>query len=82
MADSGLQPYKDGYYLWKYVPSLPAAIVFAILFCGITTLHLVRLWKSRLWFCTWFVLGGLSTSLPKVPADLCSDPFLTDTSVV
>ena len=62
MDDSGLEPYKHGYYLWKYVPSLPAAIVFAILFFGTTMLHSLRVWKSRLWYCTWFVLGGLSTS--------------------
>ncbi|KAK3332186.1 RTA1 like protein [Cercophora scortea] len=59
MSDSGPQPYKGGYYLWSYVPSLAAAIVFAVLFIGITAAHCYGLWKSRLWFCIWFIIGGL-----------------------
>lgn len=27
-----LQQYKGGYYLWRYVPSLAAAALFALLF--------------------------------------------------
>ncbi|KAK3322979.1 RTA1 like protein-domain-containing protein [Apodospora peruviana] len=61
MADSSrLQPYKGGYYLWKYVPSLPAAIIFALLFAGVTIAHCYRLWKTKLWrLCIWFAIGGL-----------------------
>ncbi|KAJ5618361.1 hypothetical protein N7528_007004 [Penicillium herquei] len=44
--------------LYDYRPSIPAAIVFAILF-GITTgFHLFQLIKTRCWFLVTFVIGG------------------------
>lgn len=63
MSDANLLPYKHGYYLWKYVPSLPGAIIFAVLFASITGAHIWRLFKTRLWFCIPFTIGGLRTSL-------------------
>jgi hypothetical protein len=27
-----LQPYKHGYYLWKYLPLVPAGVIFCLLF--------------------------------------------------
>lgn len=63
MADSGVLPLKGGYYLWKFVPSLPAAAIFAILFAAVTAAHCYRMWKSKLWrLCIWLVIGGLSSS--------------------
>lgn len=47
------------YYAWKYLPSLPAAIVFCILFFILTTAHAYRLYINRLWFCIPFVAGGI-----------------------
>ncbi|CAI7625569.1 unnamed protein product [Penicillium glandicola] len=54
-----LKPYKGDYYLWKYVPSLPAAIIFLILFAGATTFHFWKLHQTKAWFCLAFALGGL-----------------------
>ncbi|KAJ6185553.1 hypothetical protein N7519_006854 [Penicillium mononematosum] len=54
-----LKPYKGGYYLWEYVPSLPAAIIFLILFVAATTFHFWKLHQTRAWFCLAFSLGGL-----------------------
>jgi hypothetical protein len=48
-----------GYYLWKYVPSLPGAAVFLVLFAAITCAHGYRMIKNRLWFCIPFFIGGV-----------------------
>lgn len=53
-----LKPYRGDYYLWDYMPSLPASIVFTIIFIGLTGIHLWRMWKPRLWFASPFVAGG------------------------
>ncbi|KAI8966099.1 RTA1-domain-containing protein [Daldinia sp. FL1419] len=53
-----LEPYIGDYYLWKYVPSLPAAIIFAILFAVTTGVHCYRLYRTKLWFCLPFAIGG------------------------
>ena len=63
-----LQTYR-GVYIWKYVPSLPAAIVFAILFAVATAGHGWKMSRTRMWFCVPFVIGGacrvpLSTFCP------------------
>lgn len=49
----------NGYPLWRYIPSLPAAIVFTILFSILTIGHTWRMVRHRLWFCIPFVVGGL-----------------------
>lgn len=54
-----LEPYRGDYYLWKYLPSIPAAAIFAALYFIITAAVAWRIWKTRSWFCTVFALGGL-----------------------
>ncbi|OTA76883.1 hypothetical protein M434DRAFT_87886 [Hypoxylon sp. CO27-5] len=54
-----LEPYRGNYYLWRYLPSIPAAVIFAILFIVATGAHGFRLSKTRLWFCLPFVVGGI-----------------------
>ncbi|KAB8257580.1 putative RTA1 domain protein [Aspergillus pseudonomiae] len=54
-----LKPYKHGYYLWLYVPSLGAAVVFLLFFAGATVLHTYRLIKTRTWFYIPFAMGGI-----------------------
>lgn len=76
MADPSLQPYKNGYYLWKYVPSLAAAVVFCLLFVGVTAAHCFRLWRSRLWYCIWFAVGGLSVFSPSLGVPSMASAFL------
>jgi hypothetical protein len=60
MAD--LKPYRGDYYLWLYVPSTPAAALFTALFALGTAYIIWRMFRSRTWFCTAFVVGGLCTS--------------------
>ncbi|KAF7587061.1 hypothetical protein BBP40_007818 [Aspergillus hancockii] len=54
-----LEPYRGGYYLWKYLPSIPAAAIFFILFLGMTVFHFWKLWKMRARFCLAFAIGGI-----------------------
>ena len=55
-----------GVYLWNYIPSLPLAITFAILFGLVTTILAWKTFKTRTWFCLPFVIGGICAfkSLP------------------
>ncbi|KAF7557966.1 hypothetical protein G7Z17_g243 [Cylindrodendrum hubeiense] len=54
-----LKPYRGGYYLWNYLPSTPAAIIFLILFLLITGAVAWRMYKTKTWFCSVFVIGGM-----------------------
>ncbi|KAI9150326.1 Protein RTA1 [Paramyrothecium foliicola] len=53
-----LLPYRDDFYLWSYVPNMVAAIVFLIIFLGLSLLHSWKMWRHRMWFCIPFVVGG------------------------
>ncbi|KAK4235020.1 protein RTM1 [Achaetomium macrosporum] len=53
-----LEPYKHGYYLWKYLPSVPAAALFCVVFLIGTSLLIWRIWKTRTWMATPFAIGG------------------------
>ncbi|KAK6331861.1 hypothetical protein TWF718_002400 [Orbilia javanica] len=46
-------------YLWKYLPSIPAAAVAIALFAIPTILLCWKLIKSRTWFCIPFAIGGI-----------------------
>lgn len=52
--DSGFEDFK----LWYYTPSIAAAVIFIILFLGLTGYHVFLLSKRRTWFCIPFVIGG------------------------
>ncbi|KAJ5784309.1 uncharacterized protein N7503_009521 [Penicillium pulvis] len=54
-----LEPMTNGYYLWHYVPSIAAAVIFAILFFAITVIHFWKLFKSRVRFTIPFAIGGI-----------------------
>lgn len=55
---NGILPYKGGtYYLWHYVPSMPGAIIFIILFIAATAAHSYRMFRFRQWFYIPFILG-------------------------
>ncbi|KAF2666302.1 RTA1-domain-containing protein [Microthyrium microscopicum] len=47
------------YELYRYKPSLPAAIVFTILFALVTSLHGYQMIRTRTWFYIPFFIGGL-----------------------
>ncbi|KAL3424030.1 RTM1 [Phlyctema vagabunda] len=54
-----LEPYKGSYYLWKFLPSQVASIIFIVLFLAFTGLHFWRIYKFRSWFCLAFAVGCL-----------------------
>lgn len=54
-----LQPYKGDYYLWQYVSSLAAAVIFLILFLSASIFQFWKIWKTRTVFCLVFAIGGL-----------------------
>lgn len=58
----------NGYYLWHYLPSTPAAAIFCVLFAIATIAHFWRLFKTRAWFCLAFTLGALCTILLPRPS--------------
>ena len=47
----------NGYYLWRYVPSIAAAVIFAILFAAGAAVHTWRMVKTKTWFCIAFTVG-------------------------
>ncbi|MCJ1281756.1 hypothetical protein MMC26_001079 [Xylographa opegraphella] len=51
MADS-----RFAYY--RYDPSLPAAVIFIVLFIAATALHIFRLFRTRTWFFIPLIVGG------------------------
>ena len=52
-----LQPYKGDYYLWHYLPSVPAAVVFLLMFLGCTFGLIWRSWKAHVKFGIPFIIG-------------------------
>lgn len=52
-----LETYR-GVYIWRYVPSLPLSVTFAAIFGIAATAHGWKMYKTQLWFCLPFVLGG------------------------
>ncbi|KAH7080172.1 RTA1 like protein-domain-containing protein [Paraphoma chrysanthemicola] len=46
------------YPLYKYDPSLAAAVIFCILFLLTTILHTYQMWRKRTWFLIPLVIGG------------------------
>ncbi|KAL2782787.1 hypothetical protein BJX66DRAFT_345521 [Aspergillus keveii] len=53
-----LQSY-GGYYLWNYVPSRVAAVIYILLSLGATAYHIAKIWKLKTYFCTCFTIGGI-----------------------
>jgi predicted Na+-dependent transporter len=52
-----LEPYSGDYYLWHYLPSIPAAVIFTLIFLGCTLGLSWRSWKGRVKFCIPFIVG-------------------------
>lgn len=54
-----LKPYGDSnYYLWEYLPSRPAAIVFVVLFTLATGYVIWQAIRTRTRFSIPFIIGG------------------------
>lgn len=45
--------------LYGYEPSIPAAVIFIILFAATTLYHVYQLTKARCWYFIPFVVGGV-----------------------
>ncbi|KAJ6078659.1 hypothetical protein N7467_008412 [Penicillium canescens] len=54
-----LEPLKSGYYVWHYVPSIAASVIFTIIFSAITAIHFWKLFKTKVRFTIPFAIGGL-----------------------
>ncbi|KAL4929757.1 RTA1 domain-containing protein [Aspergillus undulatus] len=54
-----LEPFRGDYYLWEYVPSMAASIIFLLLFFAATAFHCWKAWKAKARFCIPFCIGGL-----------------------
>ncbi|GAA90897.1 hypothetical protein ASPFODRAFT_196446 [Aspergillus luchuensis CBS 106.47] len=50
---------SSSYELYRYTPSLAAAILFTVLFIFITAYHAYQMAQARAWYFTCFVLGGI-----------------------
>ncbi|RAH43572.1 RTA1 domain-containing protein [Aspergillus brunneoviolaceus CBS 621.78] len=50
---------RRSYTFWYYTPSLAAAVIFMVIFMGLTGLHSRKMFATRTWFCIAFTLGGL-----------------------
>ncbi|KAL6915071.1 hypothetical protein FSST1_012831 [Fusarium sambucinum] len=53
----GVEPTKGGIYLWRYLPSAVAAVIFLILFLGSFLYISWKIWKTRTYFCIAFAVG-------------------------
>ncbi|CAG8111883.1 unnamed protein product [Penicillium salamii] len=71
----------NGVYIWKYLPSFVAGVVFACLFAIFTLVHCWRMNGKGAKFCFWFVLGGLCESFASNPLsrELLANPLLVET---
>ncbi|KAM0269021.1 hypothetical protein ACHAPA_004630 [Fusarium lateritium] len=53
----GVKPTAGGVYLWRYVPSLAAAVIFLLLFL-VSFLYISwKIWRTRTYFCIVFAIG-------------------------
>ena len=55
---------------YKYVPSTPAAAIFAALFGLSTVMHLFQLVRWRTWYFIPFFVGGLCMCSVPVPVEI------------
>ncbi|KAM5352940.1 hypothetical protein ACJ41O_005662 [Fusarium nematophilum] len=53
----GVKPTKGGYYLWRYLPSVGAAVLFLLLFLASFLFISWKIWRTRTKFCIVFAIG-------------------------
>lgn len=71
-----LEPYKGGYYLWKYLPSIEAAAIFCIFWVLATLAHAWKIGKTHAWFGIPFAVGGFSMSpCPPLAPSTCRSNY-------
>lgn len=55
------------FQLYRYEPSMAAAVIFIILFLAITAIHTYQMVRTKTWFFVPFVLGGFCASIYATP---------------
>ncbi|KAK2790623.1 hypothetical protein FQN53_009092 [Emmonsiellopsis sp. PD_33] len=50
---------KIDFELYRYTPNIPAAVIFVVLFAATTLYHIYQLTRTRTWYFTAFVIGGI-----------------------
>ncbi|KAK2593404.1 hypothetical protein QQS21_008892 [Conoideocrella luteorostrata] len=68
-----LKLYNGHYYLWDYVPSTVAAVIFIILFIAATLFITWRMVRTRTYFSIPFVIGGVFQFLGYIGRALAHD---------
>ncbi|KIL85257.1 hypothetical protein FAVG1_11687 [Fusarium avenaceum] len=63
----------NGYPLWLYLPSVPAAAVFTILFALGTTAIAWQMFRTKAWYCSVFVIGGVLEMVGYIVRAIASD---------
>jgi hypothetical protein len=61
--------YEDAAWsYYRYEPSVAANVVFVALFGVTTAVHIVQMWRSKAWYLSALVVGGLGKNHPaKTP---------------
>lgn len=54
-----LLPLEGGYYVWEYLPSLEAAVIFAVVFALATSYVTFQSIRTRTLFAIPFIIGGI-----------------------
>ncbi|KAL5313150.1 hypothetical protein ACEPPN_018883 [Leptodophora sp. 'Broadleaf-Isolate-01'] len=62
----------EAFVFYQYDPSLAAAVIFTFLFFGTSTLHVYQLSRTRTWYFTALVLGGIMEAIGYVGRILSS----------
>ncbi|PVH89003.1 putative RTA1 domain protein [Cadophora sp. DSE1049] len=52
-----LLPFRGDYYLWNYLPSVPGAVIFLLIFLTLAFLHTWKVWRTGCKFCIFFTIG-------------------------
>jgi hypothetical protein len=68
MADPSYDADAFDFKLYRYGPSLPAAVVSVVIFAILTAAHAWRLFRVRAYYFTAFTIGGLC----KIPTSYTS----------
>lgn len=63
-----LEPLKSGYYVWHYLPSIPAAAIFAVLFALSIVLLSIKMFRTKTYFVIPLLIGVIRTSPLPSPA--------------
>ncbi|KAH7174047.1 RTA1 like protein-domain-containing protein [Fusarium flagelliforme] len=53
----GVEPSKGGAYLWRYLPSVAAGVIFLLLFLASFLYISYKIWRTRTYFCIVFAVG-------------------------